>query len=291
MDTTLLAAVLIVLVAGMGVVLIVDALQSGSTESPLKRPSALRRLGRAFGGPFLGLRVAGGVVIGVGALLLTRWPVAAVAVAGLVVFWPRIIGASGATRDRVAQLEALALWTESLKDLVSGATGLYEAIPASVASAPPMLLGPLGDLSGLLEAREPLPSALLSFAEELADPSAEMVISALIINAETRGPGLAASLDRLAGSIREELELRRSIDASRRGGRRSVQIMMVAVVVMACMMAFVFPPQFSQPYRTGIGQLVLLIVVGIFGACFFQLRRLGDADVPDTFLTEPASRS
>jgi type II secretory pathway component PulF len=66
--------------------------------------------------------------------------------------------------------------------------------------------------------------------------------------------------------------------------------MSVAVAVMACLMAFVFPPQFSAPYRTATGQLVLLAVFAIFTGCFAMLRRLGDPDVPDTFLTDQAAR-
>jgi Flp pilus assembly protein TadB len=289
MSLTLLAVVLIVLAAGAGLIVIASALRS-DPNSPLTTPSLLTRLRASIAGPLLGVRLIGGLVVGVGVLALTRWPVAALAVTALIVFWPALFGAVGSSRNRVAQLEALAIWTECLKDLISGATGLHEAIPTSVATAPPVLLSPLSRLSGLIGAREPLPAALRQLAEDLADPSADLIIAALIMNAETRGPGLAASLDRLAGSIREELELRRSIEASRRGGRRSVQIMGVAIVVTACLMAFVFPPQFSAPYRNPTGQLVLLGVFAIFTACFAALRRLGDPDVPQTFLTDPAVR-
>lgn len=289
MSILLLAVVLIVLVAGVGVVMILGALRS-EDDAALRAPALVARIRASVAGPLLGLRLIGGLVAGIGVLMMTRWPVAAVAVAALVVFWPALFGSRGAARDRVVQLEALAMWTESLKDLVTGPIGLYEAIPASVATAPAVLLGPLGALSGLIDAHEPLPQALRELAEDLADPSADLVIAALIMNAETRGPGLASSLERLAQSLREELELRRSIEASRRGGRRSVQIMVIAVAVMACLMAFVFPPQFSAPYRTPQGQLVLLVVFTVFGGCFMTLRRLADPDVPDTFLTDAATR-
>jgi Flp pilus assembly protein TadB len=287
MSITLLAAVLIALAAGTGLLIILSALRPAS---PLRPLTPLARLRTSIAGPLLGLRLIGGVGAGIGVLLLTRWPVAAAAITVLVVFWPGLFGATVSSRDRVTQLEALAMWTESLKDLVSGATGLHEAIPASMATAPAVLSKPLHRLSGLIGAREPLPTALRQLAEDLADPSADLVIAALVMNAETRGPGLAASLDRLACSIREELELRRSIEASRRGGRRSVQIMSVAVAVMACLMAFVLPPQFTAPYRTPAGQLVLLIVFAIFTGCFLMLRRLGDPDIPDTFLSDAAGR-
>jgi Flp pilus assembly protein TadB len=288
MNITLLAVILLALAAGFGVLLVLAGIRGSDAPTALRRTPRLVKRARALAGPLLGLRVAAGLVAGVGVELATRWPVAAVAVAALIICWPAMFGAAGATRNRIAQLEALALWTESLKDLVAGATGLHEAIPASVETASALLQRPLGRLTGLLEAREPLTAALEQLAADLADPTADLVIAALIMNAKARGPGLAASLERLAESTREELELRRRIDASRRGGRRNLRIIITMVVVMAGLMAFAFPPAFSQPYRTPAGEVVLLVVFGIFAACFAWIRRLSDPDVPETFLTDPA---
>ena len=284
-----LLAVLAVAVGTAGVVLLYLGLRP-ATEVTVAPPRRTAWWSRAVAGPLLGPRLALGLAAGIVVCAATGWPVAGLACTGLVIVWPALFGAAGATRDRVAQLEALALWTESLKDLVSGASGLSEAIPISVASAPPLLQPPLQRLSGQLAAREPLPEALHGLAVELADPTADLVIAALLMNARARGPGLAASLHRLADSIREELELRRRIEAARRGGRRNVQIMITMVLLMATLMIFVFPPQFSQPYRTVPGQLVLLAVCGIFTAAFIWLRRLADPDIPDVFLTEPGAR-
>ncbi len=288
MSISLLAVVLLALGVGFGLLLVVAGIRGSDSPRALRRTPRIAKLARALAGPMLGLRMAGGVVAAVGVLLATRWPVAAVAIAALIICWPALFGAGGATRGRIAQLEALALWTESLKDLVSGATGLHEAIPASVETASPILQRPLGRLIGLLDAREPLTAALEQLAADLADPTADLVIAAMIMNAKARGPGLASSLERLAESTREELELRRRIEASRRGGRRNLRIIITMVVIMAGLMAFVFPPAFSHPYRTPVGQLVLLIVFGIFAACFAWIRRLSDPDVPETFLTDPA---
>jgi Flp pilus assembly protein TadB len=288
MSMTLLAIIVLGLSAGFGVLLILMGVRGSDGPMSLRPTSRLVKLAHALAGPMLGLRIAAGLVGGVGVELATRWPVAAVSIAALIIGWPAIFGAAGATRNRIAQLEALALWTESLKDLVAGSTGLHEAIPASVETAAPILQQPLGRLSGLLEAREPLPVALEQLAADLSDPTADLVIAALMMNAKARGPGLASSLERLAESTREELELRRRIDASRRGGRRNLRIIITMVVIMAGLMAFVFPPPFSQPYRTLPGQAVLLVVFGIFAACFAWIRRLSDPDVPETFLTDPA---
>jgi Flp pilus assembly protein TadB len=130
-----------------------------------------------------------------------------------------------------------------------------------------------------------LATALPVLATDLADPTAELVVAALILNARSRGPGLAQALGGLSESIREELELARRIEAGRRGDRRSVQLIVVLTSGFGAGMAFLFPPQFSHPYRTPVGQGVLLIVIGIFAAAFAWMRRLSTPDVPDLFLT------
>ena len=65
----------------------------------------------------------------------------------------------------------------------------------------------------------------------LTDPSAflpaielTLMIAALILNARLRGPGLRDVLTALAESTREELDMRRRVEAARRSTRRSAQI-------------------------------------------------------------------
>ena len=281
---------LVALVAAGGAtgVLLIVAGTFGHPSTVAGRPPS--RLARAARDPLFGSRLIVGLVLAAVVLLTTRWPVAAAAVLVLVVAWPALFGARVAQRDRVAQLEALAMWVESLKDLVSGAAGLREAIPVSVETAPALLQPPLTRLRGLLAARESLTTALPALAEDLADPSADLVIATLILNARSRGPGLANALQRLAESIREELELRRRIEAGRRGDWRSVQIIVGITLAMGAAMAFVFPPQFTQPYRSLAGQGVLLVILAIFVAAFAWIRRLADPDLPALMLSKGSHR-
>ena len=75
---------------------------------------------------------------GVVALVATRWLVAGVGVALLVFAWRGLSGAAG-ERRALARLEALATWTESLRDTIAGAVGLEQAIPASLRVAAPVI--------------------------------------------------------------------------------------------------------------------------------------------------------
>ena len=118
-----------------------------------------------------GLAVAAGLV----ALLLTRWPLAGIAAAAIVLLWPRIAGGGRTGRRQLETLEAIVAWTESLRDTASAAAGLEQAIPAAAEAAQPLLRAPVRELAARLEGRVPLPEALTRFAEDLHDPAADLV--------------------------------------------------------------------------------------------------------------------
>src|SRR5918995_623603 len=81
-----------------------------------------------------------------------------------------LFGGARHGRAEVLRLEALASWTESLRDTIAGAVGLEQAIPASYNAAAPILKPPLALLIDRLHTREPLPDALIRFGDDLDDP-------------------------------------------------------------------------------------------------------------------------
>ena len=232
--------------------------------------------------------------VGAGLLVavLTRWPVAALATAALIAGWRWLFGAAAAERAAVARLEALATWTESLRDTIAGAVGLEQAIPATAESAPAPIQPHLARLCGRLEARQPLPGALHELAADLDDPSADLVVAALLLNAGLRGPGLAATLTALAASAREELDWRRRVEAGRRGIRQGARIVAGTTVGFVALLA-VANPGYLAPYGTPAGQLVLAVAAGVFTGGFAWLRRLSTGDAPARLLgpvvVEPAT--
>jgi len=222
-------------------------------------------------------------LVGVMVALLTGWPVAGIAVAALIFFWNKLFGGIAGERLASQRIEALAMWTESLRDTIAGAVGLEQAIPASARAASPVLRPHLNTLIDRLRARMPLPDALQYLADDIDDASADLVISALMLNAKLRGPGLREVLGALAKSAREEVDMRQRIMAQRAGTRRSVQIIVVVVVAVVLGVAL-FAGKFVQPYDTLLGQLVLCIVIAMFGAGFWWMRRLADVDPPTRLL-------
>ena len=213
-----------------------------------------------------GRRLVYGGVAGALTLVATHWVVAGAAIGLLVAWWDRIAGSSHAEKRAIARLEALATWTESLRDTIAGAIGLEQAIPATAANAGAAIRPSLNLLADRLRVREPLPDALRAFAEDLDDPSADIVCASLLLNARLRGPGLRDVLTALAGSAREELDMRLFI-----------------VLGMMGMLALL-NRQYVEPYDSAFGQLVLLVVAAMLAVGLMWLRSLAAPTQAERFL-------
>ncbi|MEV0581798.1 type II secretion system F family protein [Nonomuraea sp. NPDC050310] len=231
----------------------------------------------------LSARIGLAVVVGAVVLAVTRWPVVAVGAGLLVLGWNSLAGGAAEERAAMKNLEALAAWTESLRDTIAGAAGLEQAIPASIRAAAPTLQPHIRALVDRLHTRMSLPDALHRFADDLNDPSADLVVAALILNAKLRGPGLREVLSALATSAREELDVRRKVEAERRSTRRSMQIVVGASVGFAAALV-IFNPSYVGEYQGWLGQLVLLVVAALFGAGFAWMRRLAKYNKPERLL-------
>jgi Flp pilus assembly protein TadB len=276
--TTGLLAILLGAVAGGGVLLLVVAIR-GLPAKPQTGPGKLERWLRDV----MGWRGAIALILGAVTLAATGWVVAGIGVALLALGW-RSLGGAVSERRAMNRLDGLAVWTESLRDTIAGAVGLEQAIPASLRVAAPTLRGPLENLVDRLHTREPMPDALRRFADELADPSADLIIAALIINARLRGPGLRDLLGALSSSVREELDMRRKVSAERRATRRSVQIVVASSVGLALGLA-IFNHSYVQVYDKPLGQVVLILVGALYAAGFLWLRKLANFESRERLLT------
>ena len=272
-------AILLGAVGGLGLfaaVLVFVGVPEKPTGTPRRRrnPRAAEQRTR---------RIVFGVVAGLGTLLLTRWVVATVAIGLLAAFWDRVAGSDAGERIGIARLEAMASWTESLRDTIAGAVGLEQAIPATALNAGASIRPALNLLVDRLRIREPLPESLMAFAEDIDDPSADVICAALVLNSRLRGPGLRDVLTALAISAREELDMRRRIGASRRSIRRSVKIVLIIVLGVMGLLA-VLNRTYVKPYSTALGQLVLLLVVAFLAAGLLWLRSLAADRRTERFL-------
>lgn len=278
-----LLAVLSGALAGAGLFVLIAAIRGLPPKAKSQGPSALERAIKDM----FSIRGAIAVIVGILTLLITQWVVAGIGMALLAYSWRSLSGAAS-ERKAMARLEGLATWTESLRDTIAGAVGLEQAIPASLRAAAPSLQEPLARLVNRLHTRVPMPDALRRFADDLDDPSADLIVAALIINSRLRGPGLRDLLGALSGSVREELDMRRKVNAERRSTRRSAQIVVGVSVALAGGLAL-FNKGYVQGYDSPVGQLVLVFVVGLYAAGFIWMRKLATFKMADRLLAGPAA--
>jgi Flp pilus assembly protein TadB len=263
--------------AGGGVLLLIAGLRGTDQPAP-------DRSSRDLPWP----QLLAGAAVGLLVLILTRWIAVSVALGLLAGGWQNMLGGSRQAAVAIAQLEALAGWTESMRDMVATGLALPEALAATARTASPLLAEPLGALADRLRAREPVEAALRSFADDLDDVSADLVVAALLLTSRAHGRQLTAVLTALASSARSELTVRRAIQADRRATRRGVQIVLAVTVGMALGLNLL-NPGYVAPYRTPTGQLALAMVVAVFAVGFGWLHRLSRLPQPERLLarTDP----
>jgi Flp pilus assembly protein TadB len=266
------------------VLLLIAAAAGWRPTIPRSGPSRPTRLQRAS--VDIGRRAAVAVAAGAGVAVLTRWPVMACTAAVLVYAWPIMFGAARESASKIERLEAVATWTESLRDTIAGSIALEEAIRNSASAAPPAIQAPLQRMVGALSVHVPLPQALAQFAEDFEDESIDLVVAALILNSKLRGPGLVATLTALATSAREELDMRRRIEQERLTLRRDARTIMLWSVGFAAVLAM-FSRSYMAPYGTVPGQFMLAIVIGIFVSGLVWMRKLADVRAHERFLVGP----
>lgn len=222
------------------------------------------------------------VALGGFGLLLTRWPVAAVALAGLGWFVPDLFSGRAARERITARTEAVASWTEMLRDTMSGAHGLEEAIITTAEVAPQPIRAEVAALTVRVE-REPLASALRAFADDLAHPSGDLVVTALTLAAEGAVGDLNELLGTLALSAREEAAMQLRVDAARARVRTAVRVI-AGVTAATALGLILLNRSYLDVYGSVVGQLVLAAVAAMWAGALWWLGRMSRFLAPERFL-------
>lgn len=206
---------------------------------------------------------------------------------------PWLLSSSKAAEARIARLEALASWTQSLADSLLLGIGLEQALQANHRSAPEAIKDPVERLAWRLQAGATPQEALLECGEQLDDVLADRVIAALILatssSSRGRSTGLASGLQDLATSVREEVAKRRGIEADRAKPRTTVRWLTgILAGVIAC--GALFARDYAAPYGTLLGQLLLALLVMGFVATLVWMRSLAQQQpIPRFLVADPRS--
>lgn len=212
-------------------------------------------------------RVAAVAVVGVATALLTGWIAAGLLAALAVWALPALLGGGRQQAWRIERIEAIASWTEMLRDTLVAAAGLEQAILATADTAPAAIRADIRELAVRLRRGDSLTDALRGLADDLADPTADLVVSALVLAAEHRARELAELLGELAAEAREQVSMRLRIEADRAGTRTSVRVIVGATLTLAAGL-IALSRDYLAPFDSPVGQLVLLAIGALWTLAF-----------------------
>lgn len=275
-----MTAVVLVLGAGVGVGILLVVWGIGPRE-PDAAPSTTTALY-----PDLGGRLVRAAVAGLVAGLVTRWPVAIVAGGAFGFFATDLLSARSQRERDVDRSEAVAAWAEMIRDTITAVSGLEEAIIATAGLAPTQIRPAIEDLVIRLE-RQSLSASLAQLAEDLGDPTADLVIAALALAARGEAKELGDLLSSLADTARENASMRVRIDAIRARTRTAVRIVSGVTVAMMALL-LVLNRSYLQPFDTAVGQAVLVVVFAGFAAGLVWLSAMSRYQAPERFIVSVA---
>ncbi|WP_425505897.1 type II secretion system F family protein [Streptomyces typhae] len=255
-----------------------------------ERPGLWRALVARLPADWTTRRVVIALMAGVVTEALTGWPVAAVLTTVSMLTLPGLLGPDRRAARRTERIEALATWTEMLRDTLSAAAGLEQAVLATADIAPAALEPEMRQLAATVRSGHSLPAALRTFAEDVDDPLADVVVAALVMAAEQQASQLAPLLGELAESVREQVAMRQRIDAGRASVRTGVRVTVLVTLGMVVGLV-VFNRPYLDPFDTLTGQVVLAVVGALFAASFTYLTAIGRIEEPVRLIRSSAPRA
>ncbi len=186
------------------------------------------------------------------------------------------------TGDETTLVEALAVWTEQLRDTMAGARGLEQALVATAVTAPDPLRPAVQRLSSRL-GMMPLPRALRGLATDVDHPLADFVTAALMVAAENHVRDLVSLLTHLAECCRDDVRMRTRVWVARARLRSAVRII-VAVIVSFVAGLLLLQRDYLRAYASGAGIAVLLVIITMFATSLMMMVRLGRFESVSRFI-------
>jgi len=219
-----------------------------------------------------GARILGAAGGAIALFALSGWPV--LAVFGGIGGWFAIT-LKNAKRERRAGIErvdAIATWVETIRDNISGAAGLQQALRNSGAHAPEPIRNEVRDLVLRLQ-HEALVPSLRKFAADVAHPTSDMAVGCLILAASRSAGSLASVLANTAQAARDSAAMMRQIEAGRVASQSQAKMVGGISGAMTLYM-IVSRREFVAPYDSLVGQIALTIMCAAVAGSVVMLHRL-----------------
>ncbi len=247
-------------VFGLGLLFVFDAL-----VRPERRPSPTALLKKA--GP---RTLAGGIGAAAG-YVGTGWPIAALACGAVAAAVPGMLRRARDEQARLERREAIAEVSSRLRDAIRSGIGIADALANAAESAPAKIRGDLRRL--VAEARvSGLQDAARAFADRVADPSADLLASALGTAERLGSRNLSEVLDALAEATTAHAAAIREARARQTRNRVSARIV-AAVPVLMLLAIRQANPAYLAPFETASGQAVLAFAIALIWAGYVAMQR------------------
>lgn len=185
--------------------------------------------------------------------------------------------------DQRELVEGIATFAELLRDSVSSASGLEQAIRTVADSSPAVIRPAVVRLTaGMRYGR--VDDALRTFADELAHPTADFVVAALLVAVQHQTRDLGSLLTQLADCARDECRLYMRVWVSRARTRSAVRIVAATLAVFVTAL-FLFSPGYLSPYGSISGLVALVIVGAGFALGLWLLDRMATFAPPERLIS------
>lgn len=217
----------------------------------------------------------------------TDWPVGGLWAFVGILSIPVLRGDRYDAGDEIEKVEAIATWTEQVRDTMNASAGLQQSLVAAASNGPAAIRNelhgfarraPRGDLGG----------ALRQLGSELQHPASDLVIAGLLSATELDAGRLVPLLSRLAASIRDEAEMRVRIEVSRVRIRTSMKIVGLFVGLTTLLMILAGGDLLAG-YDGALGQIWLVVVGSVVVLAIWSTRKLAEVPQPERFVARRAA--
>jgi hypothetical protein len=184
--------------------------------------------------------------------------------------------------DQGEIVEAIATWTENLRDTIAASAGLEQAIFATENFAPRAIAEPVRRLVAGLRYGT-FEDALRRFADDVAHPTCDFVVAALVTASVHQTRDLAQLLTHLSECARSECHLYMRIWVSRARMRTAIRIISGAVITFILGL-LLLNSAYLTPFMSVEGMLVMVCIVSAFVFALLSLHKMSNIRVPARFL-------
>ena len=254
-----------------GVILLLTGLRHRVQPSPEGEPLSARLANRCrMITPRALTCIVASLTAGVVTGISTGWLAALVLIPAVLLGVPYLL--SEPANPEVDKLAALDRWLRFLGPSIATGKSIRDAIITTRSQVPKALTRPVARVVARLDLGWTTSDALIAMADELKSADADGVLAALAIASSRGGVGARPMLAALAENTQMRLRALREI-ASERAKPRAVVRQVVVITLAILAGVWLLSPGYFAPYTTPIGQLLTLLLVGLYVGALLMLRR------------------